>query len=527
MPGWPCCCASATEAVKAVAAIAIMDVEMVFIVSLLIRGVWKELRRYADRSICRVIVMYADVSEKAERVIDATVGVFTRFSTMSRVLKFWSELRNSLWLLPASLVLGAIGLAFLAVGLDEAIDQKWLARFPRLFGAGADGSRAMLGAIATSSITVAALVFSITIAALSQASLQYTPRILRTFIRDRGNQIVLGWLLGIFVYCLVVLRTVRAETTGSEFVPGIAVLLGFFLAVGGIGLLIYFIHHVAQSLQAGSVVAHAAEDTTRAIHAFFPKLNDDGDDEEDQRGRDMLARLAGAEWREVVARSTGYVEIIDTDALVDLACEHDAVIRLLNRVGDFVIADTVFAHIHLRSLASDEEVEDRMNKAFAFSRHRTIEQDPCFGLRQIVDIGLKALSPSVNDTTTAVQCVRYLTALLFMVGRRGSASPYYFREGELRLYAGNPDFQAMLRLAFDEIAQNVAGNLSVHLAVLDGLEKLGCAAPREKKRGAVIALIDIYASVAERNVQEEFRAVAADRALVAMRAVRAAEVRRP
>jgi uncharacterized membrane protein len=214
---------------------------------------------------------------------------------MLHLFKFWSDIRNSLWFVPASLVLGAVVLALVAIEIDGAVDEEWLRHYPRLFGAGADGSRAMLAAIATSSITVAALVFSITIAALTQASVQYTPRILRTFIRDRGNQIVLGSLTGLFVYCLVILRTVRAEETGAGFVPGIAVLLAFFLAIGGIGLLIFF---------------------------------------------EELDRLADSEWREVGSAATGFVEIIDSDGLVDLACARDAVIEVTRRVGDFVIADT-------------------------------------------------------------------------------------------------------------------------------------------------------------------------------------------
>jgi uncharacterized membrane protein len=167
----------------------------------------------------------------------------------------WTGLRASLWFIPSLIVATAITLALLAVEADAHVNNAELLRsFPRLFGGGAEGSRAMLSTIAGSIMTVAGVSFSITIATLAQASSQYTPRILRNFMSDRANQVVLGVFVGIFAYCLVVLRTIRGSN-GVVFVPSIAVLLSVALALVGVAFFIFFIHHTAKSLQASKIRA--------------------------------------------------------------------------------------------------------------------------------------------------------------------------------------------------------------------------------------------------------------------------------
>ena len=176
---------------------------------------------------------------------------------MPDLLGVWARLRDSLWFVPSLIVLAAVLLAIGMVELSALAPSEALARWPRLFGAGADGSRSMLSAIAGSMITVAGVTFSITMVAVTQASAQYTPRILRNFMRDRANQAVLGIFVGIFAYCLVVLRTIRGGD-GPDFVPSLAVLVGILLALLGIAVLIFFIHHIATALQASEIIARIA-----------------------------------------------------------------------------------------------------------------------------------------------------------------------------------------------------------------------------------------------------------------------------
>jgi uncharacterized membrane protein len=164
---------------------------------------------------------------------------------------WWQAKRSSFWFVPAVIVLDAVALATLLITLDANIDLHVVERWPLLFGAGADGARGLLTTVASSMITVAGVVFSITLVALTLTSSQYTSRVIRNFMRDRVNQVVLGVFVGIFAYCLVVLRTIRGGDEGG-FVPTLAVLGGLILAFIGIAVLIYFIHYVSTSIQATS-----------------------------------------------------------------------------------------------------------------------------------------------------------------------------------------------------------------------------------------------------------------------------------
>jgi hypothetical protein len=203
------------------------------------------------------------------------------------------------------MVLAAILAAYFLVHLDDSIGHEWTRRHPLLFGAGADGARGMLSAIAGSMITVAGLIFSLTLSTLAQVSSQYTSRLLRNFMRDRSNQVVMGFFVSIFVYCLAVLRTIRG---GEErvFVPSLAVAFGLLLALVSIGMLIFFIHHIASSIQAANVIGGAAQETEKTFDKLFPKeLGDDATPAE----REDLADLGPLSWAPITARATWWVSM--------------------------------------------------------------------------------------------------------------------------------------------------------------------------------------------------------------------------
>jgi uncharacterized membrane protein len=210
---------------------------------------------------------------------------------MVKAKQWWGELQASLWFVPASIVLCAVALAVGLIEADALAGDELPERWPRLFGAGAEGTRGMLGAISGAQITVAGVVFSITVVALALASGQYTPRILRNFMRDRANQVVLGLFVGVFAYCLVVLRTVRGGDEG-RFVPSLAVFFSFALALVGVGALIFFIHHIATAIQASNIIAAVAEETLAAVDRLFPQELGAGPEEagEEDAGEGELER---------------------------------------------------------------------------------------------------------------------------------------------------------------------------------------------------------------------------------------------
>ncbi len=189
---------------------------------------------------------------------------------MNKLKRLWSDLRASFWFVPSLIVGGSIALAMVLIEADSAGSHRWLARWPRVFGAGAEGARGMLSTIAGSMMTVVGVTFSMTLVTLALASSQYTSRILRNFMGDRVMQVVLGIFTGIFTYCLIVLRTIRGGDEG-EFIPSLAVAFGVVLAIGGIGILIFFIHHIASSIQASRIIASVADETMMAVDRLFPE----------------------------------------------------------------------------------------------------------------------------------------------------------------------------------------------------------------------------------------------------------------
>lgn len=407
----------------------------------------------------------------------------------------WQEMRGSFWFVPAMIVVGAVGLATALIALDANVELHFDKKWPLLFGSGAAGSRGLLTAVASSMITVAGVVFSITIVALSLTSSQYTSRVLRNFMRDRINQVVLGVFVGIFAYCLVVLRTIRGGDEGA-FVPSLAVLGGLALAFFGIAFLIYFIHHISLSIQASSIIAAAAEETIAAIDNLFPKgLGDNAD--EDAEG--TLAVLAEQTWSAVAAPKTGYIESIDGEALLNLARKHGTIVRMERGIGEFVVEGTPI--LSVASLGPpDDETKAKLDMVYVISRQRTVQQDAGFGIRQIVDIAMKALSPGVNDTTTAVMCVDYLGAILARLALRGIATPHRLDDGELRVIARGPSFESLLAEAFDQIRQNAVGNVAVLTRQIQALETIASQTGNARRRQALRQQAVLIAAVAERTI---------------------------
>ena len=207
-------------------------------------------------------------------------GLFARVPSLA---KLWIQIKSSLWIVPGLMFVGAIALATGLTALDMRVDRALLRRWPAL-AIGAEGARSVLAAVASSVITVAGVVFSITVVALTLAANQYSPRVLRSFMRDTGNRVVVGYFVGVFTYCLLVLRTIR--TGAVEFIPVLAALAGIIFGILSAGFLIYFLNHIAVSLTSSYIIASLAGQTVERLAALTPQR--DGDGEEAQRtGRTM------------------------------------------------------------------------------------------------------------------------------------------------------------------------------------------------------------------------------------------------
>jgi uncharacterized membrane protein len=398
-------------------------------------------------------------------------------TAVRRARTLFLAVRESFWLIPGVGLLLAVLLGVAAVEAEGLVHADLAGRWPRLFGAGAEGARGTLSAIASSMITVAGVVFSVTIVALSLAANAYSPRVLRTFMHDRTTQAAFGVFVGIFAYCLVVLRTIRAaDDDGAAFVPSLAVFGALVLALVGVWVLVYFIHHVAVTIQVSSILERIAGETRKSIGALFPESLGEGEDDAPAE-----APVAEREWHALPARRSGYIQSVDAASLLAFARERGALLRMELGVGDFALESRPLASL---SAATHEADADALDSIYALGAERSIYQDAAFGLRQIADVAVRALSPGVNDPSTAAMCADHLAALLVCLARRRMPERLRTEGGELRVIACAPSFEGLAAVAFEPLLRHARGEPQVLAALERGARAVAAAAP--PRRASVI-----------------------------------------
>lgn len=390
---------------------------------------------------------------------------------MNKLRQLWGELRSSFWFMPSLMVTISMTLASVLVETDSDRQHQWLSQWPRLFGIDAEGARLMLSSLAVSMITVMGITFSMTLMALVLASGQYTSRILKNFMRNRVTQETLGVFASIFAYCLIVLCTIRGNGGVDEFVPSLAVFIAFVMSLGGVGILIYFIHHISSSIQASSIIASVAQETNAAIDRLFPAKP--GQQPNEDEGRQQILGLSDMRsWYPVPASQSGYVLSVNNKTLMRLAGNNRTILRMERGIGAFIVKDTALVSLAL-TYPPNQKMIDAINAAFSIGNHRTVEQDPAFGIRQIVDMAMKALSPGVNDTSTAVMCVDSLTSIMARLAGRQLPSLYRYEGEVLRMVAIEPNFDSLLAESFDQIRGSGKMNLAILLRMLGALQTIG------------------------------------------------------
>src|SRR5213593_1505913 len=360
-------------------------------------------------------------------------------------------LRTTLWVVPTAMVAAAVLLFGVTYGLDRAIAHGRLSLPGWAIAGEADASRQILIGIAAAVITVAGVMFSITILALQLASQQFGPRMLRNFIRDVGTQVSLGAFVATFVYSVLTLGSV-AHGSGA-FVPHISVTVALVLTLGDLGVLIYFIHHVATSIQVTSVVAGIARDfraTLDTLKTEAARMAPAAVDlAEEQRELSALLAEAGGL---VPARGSGFLQSVGHDQLVRIAAFSGATIALLHRPGHFVIDGQPLARVW--PVRATEEVADTLDRAHIVGSSRTLTQDLGFAVDQLVEVAIRAISPAVNDPFTAINCVDWLGDCLCRAGRAPLPSGLYRdHDGVVRLIDRTITFDGLVTKASDKIRQ--------------------------------------------------------------------------
>lgn len=430
-------------------------------------------------------------------------------------MKFWSlrilhSVRSSYWFVPTVMLLGSIALGALMVWLDAGPAKDLLGGISWYQQSKPQGAREVLSTIAGSMITVAGVVFSITIVAISFAAGQYGPRILTNFMSDRGNQVTLGTFVATFAYAVVVLRTIHGGD--SDFVPHLAVLVALLLALCSIAVLIYFIHHVPESIHINTITARVGRELLKALEAEFPKCFGDPPDRSNADERELARtaeRLFGPRQQsvEITARTSGYLQAIDDDHLISAARDTGITIDLRRKPGSFVYRGQMVA-LAAPADAVNDDVYRRVQRSWTIGSRPTPEQNSLFLIDELVEIAARALSTGLNDPHTANSCVDWLAAGAAEAASRQAPSWYRVdADGILRVVAPAADFEDHLQRGFGQLRSYLARDVNAATYGLSALASLGSACRSKEQRNALLNEVEKLARLAEAAHQGASRAL--------------------
>lgn len=427
-------------------------------------------------------------------------GIKSKVKT--KITIFFGRLRSSYWFLPSIMTIFsscmAIGLITLDIYTDKDafIGSSWI----RLIEAA--GVREILSTTASSMITVTGVVFSITIVSLSLASQQFGPRLLQNFMRDRGNQFVLGTVTSTFLYCLLVLGTV-SEGKSFPFVPRLSALVAVALAVLCVGVLIYFIHHTAESIQVTNVITAVSRDLGEGIERLFPDKGGQNDDEQyviDEAFPEMFDEQSHL----IPSLANGYLQAINISGLVDLAEENDLLIRARHRIGHFVVSGAPLVEIWSENTLEPKKLIVAVNDLFVVGNKRSQEQDIGFLVNELVEIAVRALSPGINDPFTANTCIDHLGAALCRVAQRENLAVLkYDRHDRPRVILYPMSFDRMMGAAFNQIRQNGRSHTSINIRLLENIKLIIPFTSHRKQREALLRQADMIERGCRDGVFEE------------------------
>lgn len=418
--------------------------------------------------------------------------------------RLWDSLHSSYWFVPTIMAILAIALAFGMLALDRAGYYGPIEKWGWIYTGGAEGARAVLSSVAGSVITVAGTAFSITIVALQLAASNFGPRLLRNFMQDTGNQIVLGTFIGTFIYCLLVLRTVRGEGDDfNQFVPQLAVTVGFLVALVSIGTLIYFIHHASTIIQAAHVISEVSSDLDDATDRLFPEKIGRSASQSNQQVVEIPTDFDFVACP-IKAKSSGYLQIVDDKQLMQLACQHNLLIRLEYRPGEFVVKGNNLVMVY-PGKDVNPKLTGQIDDAFILGKERTEQQDIEFPINQLVEVALRAISPAVNDPFTAIRCIDRLSAGLSRLAQREFPSPYrYDKNDKLRVIAQRVTFAQLTDAAFNQIRQYGKSDTAVSIRLLEAIATVARYTRTQKDRVALRRHADMIKHDSQEGASQEF-----------------------
>jgi len=413
------------------------------------------------------------------------------------------ELKATFWFVPVFILLLAVVLSIGLVSLDSnlSISHEGWVRF--FLVNSPDSARSILSTISGAMIGVAGTVFSVTLVALTLASSQFGPRLIKNFMYVRLNQIVLGSYVSTYLYCLLVLNALR-DTDGYSFVPSISILFAIIAAVANIILLIVFIHQIAVSIQADRVISDISSLISKQVEILFPEsIGDKIEDKEEQNSDYDDLKSKYREQISVKSTQSGYLQYIDDGMLIDILTKNDSLFEIYIRPGSFLVKNGEFGVLYSKTKWESEKLTSLLNQ-FVIGKVKTAQQDLEFSIHQMVEMAARALSPGVNDPYTAIACIDNLTATLCYLAEAKFPSKYRVdKEGNLRVIADVIDFEGVLDAAFNQIRQFSVGSTAVIIRLMDALITILNFTTRESHNQAVIKHAEMVLSLGESTIDEK------------------------
>lgn len=389
----------------------------------------------------------------------------------------------------------AIGLVY--VDQRFALSNEGILRFFMVNSV--DSARTILSTISGAMIGVAGTVFSVTLVALTLASSQLGPKLIKNFMYVRLNQVVLGSYIATYLYCLIVLISTR-ETNGANFIPSIAILVAILGTIINIILLIVFIHQIAVSIQADKIISDISEIISKQVTILFPeKMGDEKDEStdlpDDKYKSEFIHRIS------VKSSKDGYLQYIDSESMINVIIEFDALLEINFRPGNYIVKDTEIAALYTNEVVEEERIEKVLLK-FIIGKMKSSQQDIEFSIHQMVEIAVRALSPGVNDPYTAITCIDYLTSTMCYLARVKFPSKYrYDKNKKLRVIAKTFDFEGVLDASFNQIRQYSAGNTAVIIRLMEVLLIIHDFATKERYRKSVLKHIEMVLNTGKDSIK--------------------------
>lgn len=419
---------------------------------------------------------------------------------MKKLFFFWNELKATFWFVPILIIILSILMAIGFVYTDQifTFSRSGLGRF--FFVNNIDSARSILSTISGAMIGVAGTVFSVTLVALTLASSQLGPRLIKNFMYVRLNQIVLGSYISTYLYCLIVLNSIQASNEYT-FIPSFSILVAIIATIANIILLIVFIHQIAVSIQADKVISDVSNSISKQVKVLFPKkIGDELDAEENLNVNTVKLKYANI--ISIKSSKNGYLQYIDGESLMKIMINLESLFEVNYRPGDYLVEE-----IEIGKLYTNEKIEDEILEKilfqFVIGKTKNSQQDFEYSIQQMVEIAARALSPGVNDPFTAITCIDNLTATMCYLAQVNFPSKYRVDDtNEIRIIADIIDFEGVLDASFNQIRQFSAGSTAVIIRLMEVLLIIHELASKESYKQAIRKHMNMTLNVGKESIDE-------------------------